>query len=238
MRRLKVFIINGTILTFTSIFLQFIGVSFGVYISNRIGQEAVGLYQLLMSVYSFGITLALSGINLTCMRIISEELAKESLGNVKGAIKKCLLYSLLFGLLSFFVLSISSSLIATNILHSKIESKTICIMALALPFVSICSCINGYFSAVRHVIKSSLLQIVEQFFRIFVVTYLLNYVLEHIEAGYIVLFHDIHASSVEAMEKILPYLYVEGYQVVTVSELAQYYNNPLELHKAYRYFTE
>ena len=68
--------------------------------------------------------------------------------------------------------------------------------------------------------------------------YLLNYGLEHIEAGYIVLFHDIHASSVEAMEKILPYLYVEGYQVVTVSELAQYYNNPLELHKAYRYFTE
>ena len=68
--------------------------------------------------------------------------------------------------------------------------------------------------------------------------YLLNYVLEQIEAGYIVLFHDIHASSVEAMEKILPYLCVEGYQVVTVSELAQYYNTPLELHKAYRYFTE
>lgn len=176
LRRLKVFIINGTILTFTSIFLQFIGVSFGVYISNRIGQEAVGLYQLLMSVYSFGVTLALSGINLTCMRIISEELAKDSLGNVKGAMKKCLFYSLIFGLLSFLVLSISSSLIASNILHSKIEPKTICIMALALPFVSICSCINGYFSAVRHVIKSSLLQIIEQFFRIFVVTYLLNYV--------------------------------------------------------------
>ena len=68
--------------------------------------------------------------------------------------------------------------------------------------------------------------------------YLLNYVLENVAPGYIVLFHDIHKSSVEAIEKILPYLYVSGYQMITVSELAEYYNTPLEAHKVYRYFTE
>ena len=66
--------------------------------------------------------------------------------------------------------------------------------------------------------------------------YLLNYVLENIYAGAIILFHDIHISSVDAMAKILPYLYVEGYQVVTVSDLAKNYNVTLEPHKAYRYF--
>ena len=66
--------------------------------------------------------------------------------------------------------------------------------------------------------------------------YLLNYVLENIYAGAIILFHDIHTSSVDAMAKILPYLYVEGYQVVTVSDLAKNYNVTLEPHKAYRYF--
>ena len=66
--------------------------------------------------------------------------------------------------------------------------------------------------------------------------YLLNYVLENIYAGAIILFHDIHATSVDAMTKILPYLYVEGYQVVTVSDLAKNYNVTLEPHKAYRYF--
>lgn len=69
------------------------------------------------------------------------------------------------------------------------------------------------------------------------VDYLLNYTLENINEGYIILFHDIHKTSVEAMEKILPYLYVEGYQVVTVSELAENFGTTLELHKAYRYFT-
>ena len=66
--------------------------------------------------------------------------------------------------------------------------------------------------------------------------YLLNYVLENIYAGAIILFHDIHATSVDAMTKILPYLYVEGYQVVTVSDLAKNYNVTLEPHKVYRYF--
>lgn len=66
--------------------------------------------------------------------------------------------------------------------------------------------------------------------------YLLNYVLENIYAGAIILFHDIHATSVDAMAKILPYLYVEGYQVVTVSDLAKNYNVTLEPHKVYRYF--
>lgn len=66
--------------------------------------------------------------------------------------------------------------------------------------------------------------------------YLLNYVLENIYPGAIILFHDIHISSVDAMAKILPYLYVEGYQVVTVSDLAKNYNVTLEPHKVYRYF--
>ena len=68
--------------------------------------------------------------------------------------------------------------------------------------------------------------------------YLLNYTLENISEGSIVLFHDIHASSVDAIEKILPYLYVEGYQVVTVSELAEHFNTDLEAHKTYRYFAK
>ncbi len=67
--------------------------------------------------------------------------------------------------------------------------------------------------------------------------YLKDYVLEKAQDGNIILFHDIHKSSVDAIEKLLPYLYVEGYQVVTVSQLAKVTKTDLELHKSYRYFT-
>lgn len=174
LRRLKLFIINGLALTIISIFLQFIGVSFGVYISNKIGNEAVGLYQLLMSTYSFGITLALSGINLACVRIVSEELATNSFNNIKLVMKKCLLYSLCFGMATFLLFSILANFISTNILHSKISPFTVCVMAISFPFASICSCLNGYFSAVRHVIKGAIIQILEQLFKMVLIIYLLG----------------------------------------------------------------
>ena len=69
------------------------------------------------------------------------------------------------------------------------------------------------------------------------VDYLVNYVLDNIKEGSIILFHDIHKTSVDAIEKLLPELYVRGYQLVTVSKLADAYDDTLELHKTYRYFT-
>lgn len=66
--------------------------------------------------------------------------------------------------------------------------------------------------------------------------YLVNYTLEHLNDGNIILFHDIHKTSVEAIRKLLPILYVRGYQVVTVSDLAKATNTTLEAHTAYQGF--
>ena len=68
------------------------------------------------------------------------------------------------------------------------------------------------------------------------VEYLTQYVLDNIKEGSIILFHDIHKTSVQTMEKLLPKLYALGYQVVTVSTLAEHYGIALEPHQSYRYF--
>ena len=60
MRRVKLFIFNGIILTITSLLMRSVGMIFGIYISKKVGTEALGVYQLLMSVYMFCITLATS----------------------------------------------------------------------------------------------------------------------------------------------------------------------------------
>lgn len=70
------------------------------------------------------------------------------------------------------------------------------------------------------------------------VDYLFTYTLSHINEGDIVLFHDIHRTSVDAIKAILPELYVRGYQVVTVSALANSYGISLENHNVYRHFSK
>ena len=176
-RRIKVFLFNGILLTITALVMRTIGMFFSVYISNKIGTEAIGVYQLIMSVYMFAITLANSGINLATTRIISEQEAFGIDSLVKKAMKKCLSYSLFMGCLACFLLFSFSSFITTNFLHSKISAIPLRILSFSLPFLSLSSCINGYFSALRKVKKTVFAQLVEEFFKITLISSLLNYFL-------------------------------------------------------------
>ncbi len=52
--------------------------------------------------------------------------------------------------------------------------------------------------------------------------YVYNHVMSHLSDGAIILMHDIHPTTATAAERIIPELKKKGYQLVTVSELAQY----------------
>ena len=46
--------------------------------------------------------------------------------------------------------------------------------------------------------------------------------MSHVKDGDIILMHDLYSSTEKAVERIVPELKKRGYQMVTVSELAQY----------------
>ena len=96
MKTLKIFVFNTFILLISSIILQVIKMFFSIYISNTIGEEAVGVFSLVMSVYMFGITLASAGINISTTRIVSEELACKNELGAKKAARRCIFFSLIF----------------------------------------------------------------------------------------------------------------------------------------------
>ncbi len=61
-----------------------------------------------------------------------------------------------------------------------------------------------------------------------------NYILQTVQDGDIVLLHDIHATTVEAMMTLIPKLKEQGYQLVTVSEMAE--ARGVSLEKQQKYF--
>lgn len=63
-------------------------------------------------------------------------------------------------------------------------------------------------------------------------------VLSEVKDGDIVLMHDIYESTADAVELMLPKLKEQGYQIVSVSEMAEYRGKTLELGKAYGKFGE
>lgn len=64
--------------------------------------------------------------------------------------------------------------------------------------------------------------------------HLYDFVINNVSDGDIVLMHDLQTSTKIGIERILPELYVRGYRVVTVSELASIKNKTLETKKIYK----
>lgn len=60
-----------------------------------------------------------------------------------------------------------------------------------------------------------------------------NEIINNTKDGDIVLCHDLHKTTVDAMETVIPKLILDGYQLVTVTELMQHSDTPLEAGKMF-----
>lgn len=177
MTRLKKYLTNGTLMTAVALALRGLGVAFNAFLSKKIGAEALGLYTLLGSVYSFALTLALSGINLTTTRLVSDALGEESNEKVRLSMKKCITYSLFFGILSASLLLLLAKPLSVSVLKDARVIRPLRLCAATLPLIAISSCFNGYFTAVRRVYKNAITQISEQLARIFFCAALLSVIM-------------------------------------------------------------
>ena len=139
---------------------------FNIFISNTIGEEAIGLFSLVMSVYTFGITLASAGINISATRVVAEELACKNEVGAKKAARRCIFFSLIFSICASLIFFIFADFITIHCLHNRISKNVIYLICIALPFISMSSSINGYFTAVRRVYKNAFAKFFEEFVKI------------------------------------------------------------------------
>lgn len=174
MKRFKVFVFNTIMLSVSSLIMNIIGMAFNIYISNKIGTEALGVYQLIVSIYVFGITIATSGISIAVTHLISEQLALKNYGAVKKITKQSIILSFITGIIAMILLMLSSNFLTNTFLHNKISTFSLIVIALSLPPLAVSASINGYFSAVTRVIKSASAQFIEQFFKIIISIYLFS----------------------------------------------------------------
>ena len=155
--------------------MRLIGFSFNIYISKKVGSEALGVFSLIMSVYLFFITLATSGINLAVTRIIVEKTTFCENANTKNAMRKCFLYSLIFGTISCISLCLLAKPITYYFVHNRVSHYLFYFIAISLPFISLSSCLNGYFTALRKNGKNATSRIFEQTLKILATSYFLSF---------------------------------------------------------------
>lgn len=177
MRKLVVFLWQGLLLTVTSVLLQTAGTAFNIFLSNRLGADGVGLFQLMLSVYGFAVTFASSGIHLAALRLVTEERTRHSADGIEKSMRICFLYSLFVGGLVAVALYLLSPWVSLRFLHDIRCILPLRTMAGGIPFICASAALNGYFLAVRQVGKNAFSQCLETFFRIFLSTAILLFFL-------------------------------------------------------------
>ena len=68
---------NAALLTGADVLLRLAGMGLRIYLANALGGEGMGLYQLVLAVYSLFVTLATAGVSVAATRLMAEELARS-----------------------------------------------------------------------------------------------------------------------------------------------------------------
>ncbi len=175
LKKNNLFVKNALLLLVVNIIMRGISVSFNAYVNNKIGAESMGLFTLVMSIYSFSLTVALSCVNLGAVRLTSEKCAALSGADraswryaMRRVIRSVSLYSLLFGVSTAVLLYVSADAVAKYLLSDMRTVKSVKILALSLPAISLSSAISGYFTGIRKVSKNAVIAVSEQFVKIVV----------------------------------------------------------------------
>lgn len=153
-------------MTITSLILRTVSIWFQVYLSNQLGQEGIGLFHLITTIYFLAIVFSTSGIKFTTTRLVAEEMGTGRPAGAFKAVRNCLAFGVIFSVASMAIIILNAEFIGTRWLNDTRTILSLRIFALSLPFISLSSVINGYFIAVRKVIKSVVVQYLEQLIKI------------------------------------------------------------------------
>ena len=185
------FAVNALLLIAVNLFMRTVGVAFNAYLAGRAGGEVMGLYSLLFGVYGLAMTLGSAGINLGTTRMVADVMGQfcpVSNGRepedthegeacrsaIRRVLRKCIGYSLICGLGAGALLFATAPWIGSVWLNDGRTVLSLRVLALTLAPISVCACLNGYFTAVRRVAKTAAVGIGVQFLRIGFCAYLLT----------------------------------------------------------------
>ncbi len=166
-------ILKGTlILTAAGFITRIIGFFYRILLSNSLGAEKMGVYQLVFPVYGICFTLFASGIQTSLSRLVAAELGKNGCNDKKNIVRILrvgMICSLSIALSLTGIIYLNADFIATRLLAEASCADSLRILCFCFPFCGITSCINGYYYGIQKTGVPAVTQLLEQCVRVVVV---------------------------------------------------------------------
>ena len=153
---------SALMLTGVNLLLRFVGTSFQVFLSGRIGAAGIGLLQLVMSVGSLAMVAGIGGIRTATMYLTAEELGRKKPQNVIWVLSGCFLYSIGFSGTVAILLYQFAPWIASVWIGDPRTVDALRLFAAFLPLSCLCGVMTGYFTAANRIGTLAMIEVAEQ----------------------------------------------------------------------------
>lgn len=170
----KRFFKSGIMLTLVALAMRTVGMFFGAFISRLVGAEGTGLYTLIMTVYSFAVTFATSGISLTVTRLVAASIGEGKEENVSAVIRGAIIWALIFSSIATVGLFFGADFIGNRILYDLRTVLSLKILAFSLVPSSMMAVFSGYFIGVKRVSFNAVVSVFCQIAKIVLTVILVN----------------------------------------------------------------
>lgn len=153
---------NAALLTATGFLVKLIGFFYRVFIANAIGTEGLGLYQLIVPIYSMIVLVLSAGISIAVSRFVAEQISS---GGIRSGMK---ITSISAGVILaagvvislVFILNTDAMLLAfANDLRGR---RSLLWMLCLVPPIAAASAYKGYFYGKQQMMPNAMAQIAEQ----------------------------------------------------------------------------
>ncbi|MDR1640562.1 MAG: polysaccharide biosynthesis protein [Clostridiales bacterium] len=168
MRR-KSIVASALILTAAGIITRLLGFVYRIYMSNILGAEGMGLYQLIMPVYALAWSIACSGFNTAISKLVAAERARGEYGNMGRILKQSILVTTSIGLALSAALYFFAAPVADLFFKDQRATLSLRILAAAFPFMAAGTCIRGFFFGLQETMVPAINQVLEQCVRMVVI---------------------------------------------------------------------
>lgn len=159
---------NAALLTGSDVVLRLAGMGLRIWLANELGGEGMGLYQLVLAVYSLFVTLATAGVSVAATRLMAEELSgpASARGAARGMLRRLLAAGLVLGMFAAALQLATADLAARLWLGDIRAVGALRVSALGMPWMAVSAVLRGFFIARRHVAPNVFSQLTEQTVRI------------------------------------------------------------------------
>lgn len=162
----KSFINGAIILMAAGLVVRLLGFVYRIYLSNLIGAEGMGIFQLISPVYSLVILTLTAGISIAVSRMVSAELARGHQVNLRRVAYCALVIVGIAGLFTAALIYFNLDVLVNHVIKDRRTYYSFLLLIPCIPVIACASALKGYFYGIGSVVPTAVSQIVEQIVKI------------------------------------------------------------------------